>query len=308
MRLSAMLIAVVMSLGFLQVNTVYADEVIPIDYLSDAEMCYELGLIIGSGDGITADYLDSDAQRIHAAVILLRMIGLEDDMLAYDYVGKPNFTDVSDNGYEQRLLAYLHQNSDLGWVGNDDGAFNARQPLTAKMLTKVLLEILGYEQGYDFTWNGVFRKANDLGMNTYSEFNNPELNIAQVCDLIVEALTKLKKDQTLLISELVDKGIVKESTAVDLGLIRASLSIEYVDVETLNQLKVYLNVPIDEITVEDVTVDGAFIESVRLEDNGQIMYVRLAGIENGNSYILKISGAKYANSLQKDSHYMFKVH
>lgn len=307
MRLSAILISMVLSLNLLQLNTA-TDEVIPIDYLEDAEMCYELGLIVGSGDGVTADYLESDAKRIHATVILLRMLGLESDMLEFDYIGMPNFKDVSSNGYEQRLLAYLYEHDELGWIGNDAGEFNASQDLTAKMLTKVLLEILGFEQGYDFSWSTVFDKANQLGMNKYSEYDNPTLNIAEVCDLIVEALTKLKRDQTLLISDLIDSGIINESIAVDLGLIRAGLNIEYVDVESFNQLKVYLNVPIDQITVDDITVSGAFIESVKLEESGQIMYVRLVGIEAGKYYTIKISGSKYGNIVQKNTHYTFKVH
>jgi len=74
-KLLAVVLAVAMLATF--VVPVFADDV------TDAEKCEILGMLEGTGEGVTAEYLVSTPQRYQAAIMYLRLKGLEDIALAY---------------------------------------------------------------------------------------------------------------------------------------------------------------------------------------------------------------------------------
>ncbi|MDF2719073.1 MAG: hypothetical protein K0R28_5998, partial [Paenibacillus sp.] len=58
---------------------------------TDAQVAAELGVLQGDGSGITAGYLAKTTTRIQAAILFLRLKGLEQTALAYK--GTDNFSD-----------------------------------------------------------------------------------------------------------------------------------------------------------------------------------------------------------------------
>src|SRR5690554_3618247 len=73
--------------------------------LTDADVCEILGILKGSGEGVTEEYLGETSERYQAAIMTLRLAGLEEE--AEDYTGEDNFDDADEIWAEgQNMLAY----------------------------------------------------------------------------------------------------------------------------------------------------------------------------------------------------------
>lgn len=285
----------------LQSSFIYASTEIPINQLKNAEICLELGLILGDGTGVDVSYLSSDAERLQAAVIMLRLMGLEEDMLQFDYEGETTFKDIPQSDYEARLLSYLHNHPELGWVGDEDGYFNSYQLLSAKELTKVLLETLKYKQGLDFTWESVFDFAHNKGFARLDSYSGRTLQVIDVCGFIIDVLTKINKDEVLLIDKLIDANVVDKNIAEFYGLIRADLKIDYVDTISNTLIRLYFNVQIDEIDENQITVEGLHVLGAYLNEGGMTADVSISSGEVGERYEVTVSGAKFAGDHEVDA-------
>src|SRR5690554_884387 len=80
---------------------------------TDVEIAGYLALLIRDGDGLTADYLAKSTTRYQAAVMFLRLKGLQDEAFAFS--GTNNFADASlVSTKNQAVLAYLLANQELG--------------------------------------------------------------------------------------------------------------------------------------------------------------------------------------------------
>ncbi|MGI6778241.1 MAG: hypothetical protein ACOX7R_09590 [Acetivibrionales bacterium] len=134
-----------------------------VEAMSDAEICEKLGILKGEGSGLTDEYLDSVPTRMQAAIMFLRLKGLENK--AIEYQGQFNFKDAGKVWSGGRaMLAYLKANPELGWLGDGTGNFNPLAPVEAKEYTKVLLTALGYQQDVDFSWENVEEFATSIGI------------------------------------------------------------------------------------------------------------------------------------------------
>ncbi|MGB3990095.1 MAG: hypothetical protein WBL32_06115, partial [Acetivibrionales bacterium] len=131
---------------------------------SDAEICEALDILRGDGAGVTDTYLAKGTERYQAAILYLRLIGKEDEAIAF--TGEENFDDA-DLIYAggQRILAYLKANPGLGWTGVGGNKFEPTNPASAQMIYKVLLEALGYKQDVDFTWAETLDFAAENGLS-----------------------------------------------------------------------------------------------------------------------------------------------
>jgi predicted lipoprotein with Yx(FWY)xxD motif/plastocyanin len=130
---------------------------------SETQVVADLGILVGDGAGLSEEYLNKDTTRIQAAIMFLRLKGLEADASAFE--GKANFSDaklVWSGG--QTILAYLKANPQLGWQGMGNGAFDPLSGITAQQYYKVMLEALGYTQGMDFEYADVFTFAAKNGL------------------------------------------------------------------------------------------------------------------------------------------------
>lgn len=188
----------------------------------DAQTCAAIDVLRGDGSGVTEVYLAKNTNRSQGAKILLRLMGLEVEADAY--TGTATFLDASDaTAYWQPMLAYLKANPDVGFQGYPDGTFQPNKIMTAQEIYKVLLVSLGYVENEDFTWGEVFSFAAGVGLTALDgmgEITNDDLATA-----LVEALQANKKDGQLLISFLIDEGVVDLIDAQNAGLVPMELTI-----------------------------------------------------------------------------------
>lgn len=210
----ALLLAFMMM--FSTITTVFANETATIG--TDAEALKTIGVLQGDNSaGVTPEYLAKGTTRMQAAIMYLRLKGLEDEAMAF--TGTTNFADANTMTWNagKAIMAYLKANPQLGWVGADAGKFNPLEAITVNQYYKVMLEALGYKQGTDFEWANVMAFAASKGLvklagNT--SFKNNDVAIATVEALKINT----KADAKTLAAVLVDAGMVNKAAAIAAGL------------------------------------------------------------------------------------------
>lgn len=205
---------------------------------TDAEIVESLNMLRGDGHGVTDEYLAKETTRIQAAIMFLRLKGLENEALYY--TGTENFADADtlDWARGRAILAYLKAHPELGWIGDGKG-FSPLKHINAKEYYKVMLEALGYKQDVDFTWSEVLSFAHAKGLNKAAyvdKFRNRHIATATVealkansksGDMLVEILIKdgaLDRDlvKALDFVELPPEGIMEEAKALDSTTIKVA--------------------------------------------------------------------------------------
>lgn len=265
---------------------VFADE------MTAAEQCETLGMLQGNGDGVTAEYLATAPTRMQAAIMYLRLLGLEDEALAYE--GTANFEDaglVWAGG--QAILAYLLANPDLGWQGTVAGVtFDPLATIDAQSYYKVMLEALGYEQGVDFEWADVLTFAADKGLLAVADAD--PFTVADLATATVEALQAENSDGEVLIDALVADGIVTLADAQTAGLVEVELAVESVEPTDLNEVTVTFNKAVED--TDDISFKvkkGAAVYGTTVEWNEAGDAAVLTTVINlpAADYTVEITGA-----------------
>ena len=179
-----------------------------------AEKLYELGLFMGIGndtDGNPAFSLDTGATRVQGIVMLIRLIGAEEEALKGTYACP--FEDVQ--GWAEPYVGYAYAK---GLTNGDTGAtFNPGGTLTAAHYLAFVLRALGYEDGADFEWSSAWTLTDTLGITNgeYNEENNTLLR-GGIAEISLAALYKENVTTgNLLIEDLIAMGVVPESAATD---------------------------------------------------------------------------------------------
>ncbi len=201
-------------------NTTISDE---------AAIAEAIGMLKGEGNGVTPEYLATQPTRLQAAIMYLRLRGLEEEALAW--TGTANFPDGENYVWEggEAIMAYLKSHPELGWQGAD-GMFLPNAKINAQSFYKVMLEALGYKQNSvdvigDFTWAGTFNFAADLGMVSVADVTNFTVNDLAIATL--EALViPVKNSEMTLIATLVEAGIIDMETAILVGLYEDPATVE----------------------------------------------------------------------------------
>ncbi len=195
-----------------------SDDETPVVEKSAGEICADLGILKGGANGkVDEEYLSTSTQRIQAAIIYLRLLGLEEEARAFD--GTENFADASKvaDASAVKLMAYLKANPDLGWVG-DGKNFNPTEQVSAQQFYKVLLTTLGYTQGEDFEYSETIAFAKFSGLSKIASVN--KLTNADMATALTEALASSFKGggpSDTLISKLVNDGIIDAAKAIAAG-------------------------------------------------------------------------------------------
>jgi hypothetical protein len=273
---------------------------------TDAQIVEILGVLKGDGAGVTDTYLAKGTNRMQAAQLYLRLIGLEDEALAE--TSTDNFDDanlVYAGG--QRILAYLKAHPELGWEGVGGNKFEPTAPASAQMIYKVMLEALGYKMGTDFEWADTLTFAADKGLSKIADVTNMTNNDLAIA--LVEALqAKVKGTETTLLKKLIDDKIVDEAKAIEAGLIEATpAALEVVDVEADNLVRVVVtfNQAIDKDSIDDgdFEVAGNDIkkDDVSLSDDKKVATLKVAAanaLSNGDEATIEISGIKSASGAE----------
>ena len=78
-------------------------------------------MLIGEGDGITEDYIKTVPTRVQAAIMVLRLNGVDADAAAF--TGTDNFADASLEAWAMPYLAYLKAHKEFGLEGTGNNMF-----------------------------------------------------------------------------------------------------------------------------------------------------------------------------------------
>lgn len=176
------------------------------DHTACAEHLHDLGLFQGTAQGYE---LDRAPTRGEAAVMLVRLLGEEQNALTLEYSAP--FTDLQN--WEKPYVQYLY---DMGaTTGVSSTAFAPEEPCTAQMYAAFILRALGYtETEGDFTYAGVNAFAQQIGLYDTAVIDTGEFLRDDVAAASYTALSLTPKGsaQTLL-EQLVESGAVDAQAA-----------------------------------------------------------------------------------------------
>lgn len=120
-----------------------------------AQELWKLGSFLGSDGSFR---LDEPSTRAEAAVMVTRLLGKESEAKqnAYEYP----FTDVPD--WASAYVGYLYVSKFTS--GISDTEFGSSQELTSAQYITMILRVLGYKDGVDFTWDNPYDLALSIGL------------------------------------------------------------------------------------------------------------------------------------------------
>lgn len=172
----------------------------------------DIYLFMGSNKGFE---LNRPATRLEALILFLRLIGEENQALAYN--GKHPFTDVPfwANDTANKYVAYAY---DMGYTkGVSVKLFGTRNIVTAEQYMTFVLRALGYVDGTDFQWEESIDKSIQYGILSPSDKDMLHRR-GFYRDLVVyvscNSLFATKKGtNTQLLTTLIQKGLVTDLQA-----------------------------------------------------------------------------------------------
>ena len=177
------------------------------DFEDVADELNALGLFKGTDDGYD---LDRAPTRIEGLVMLLRMLGLEEDALACE--AENPFTDVS--GWQTPYVAYAYASGLTN--GTTDTTYSPGAVCNAQMYVTFVLRALGYssDEGGDFTYAGALEFGAGIGV-FYDALAGGDFLRDQMVAVSYLALAAAPKDGEFncLLEKLVAGGAVSEEAA-----------------------------------------------------------------------------------------------
>lgn len=153
--------------------------------------------------------LDRPANRMESAVMLVRLLGAEQEALSENYTHP--FTDVA--SWAEPYVGYLYKYDLTKGIGKN--LFGSEQLIDEKSYLTFLLRVLGYsdKNGEDFTWDTVEQAAKSAGLL------NPGESLGQGTSLLRMRLSTLSWRAMLnnhidynkpLIALLYESGVIQE--------------------------------------------------------------------------------------------------
>ncbi len=266
---------------------------------ADAQACVTLGMLQGSDQGVTAEYLAGESTRLQAAIMTLRLKGLEKDALAY--VGDKNFADMTDFAWAEgkNAVAYLLAHPELGFIG-DGVNFMPNQKIDEASYYKVMLTALGYKQTTaevvgDYAWADVLTFAKSLGLapQALTTFTNND-----IAKITIEALKAKNKDGKVLVNALVAAGTLTNEKAIAAGLIGSAVEGTIKTVKAIGNtvVEVEYTEAVDKAAAENVDnykVEGLEIKAATLDGTKKVL-LETAAQTSGKTYTL-VAGDQKVN-------------
>ena len=170
---------------------------------------------------VRGDYaLDAPATRAHAAVLLVRLAGAEQEASRQAVTARsPYYTAPA---YARSSIAYA---AARGWITSLTAqSYRPDEPVTADAWCSMLLRMLGYsDRSGDSTPSGAAVFAQRIGL--LSQPLSGELTRGQLFQSIRDALTFSYKDGSTTVAErLVERGAASQATVSALGLLDRELT------------------------------------------------------------------------------------
>ncbi len=135
-----------------------------VNIASRADVLKELGLFLGYASGYE---LQKNATRLQGLVVFLRIMGLEDEALAY--TGTHPFTDIAEDNWGYPYVAYAY---DMGFTkGYSETQFKPNLQITAKQYIAFMMRALNYEEDVDFVYSTLLTDCVSLGLYHQAEID-----------------------------------------------------------------------------------------------------------------------------------------
>lgn len=175
------------------------------DYNAQADALNEMGLFLGTDKGYELDRIPT---RAEAAVMLVRLLGKEDEAKAGTY--DTPFTDIPD--WAAHAVGYMYANNLTKGTGAT--TFGCGDICSEQMFAAFVLRALGYnESSGDFTFAQAQEYAENIGLiehaNTPDQFKRDDM-----VALSYSALFQLVKNgSTTLLEKLISERVVEAAAA-----------------------------------------------------------------------------------------------
>lgn len=288
--------------------------ILPVELFAAADISYEgricrdLGILKGDTGVVDNDYLQTRPTRLQAAIMYLRLKGLEQEAL--DYIGGNNFKDAYSIAWREgrNVLSYLKDHPELGWIG-DGVNFLPYNLIDSKAYYKVLLESLGYKQKIDgegdFDWNSVLEFAASKGLKKVA--NERYFTVECLAIATVEALnTKMKNTGMKLIDYLVEIGAVDRDAARDLDMYSEDIDaeIKYVRAISNSKVEVVFTEPVGSGAADEDLYDISQLDILRAAmKNDSAVIIDTTAMKENTTYTLVFDGRSYSfKGLKKDTY------
>ena len=175
------------------------------NYTNCADSLHEMGLFQGTQNGYD---LDRTPTRAEASVMLVRLLGKEDEAKALTYTAP--FTDLK--GWEKPYVQYLYSNGLAN--GTNRTTFHPTGKCTAQMYAVFLLRALGYSDTADFSYANAIETAREQGIYDTGIINvqNFLRDDAAAASYTVLSVSPKNSEGTLL-DQLVSENAITEADA-----------------------------------------------------------------------------------------------
>lgn len=259
-----------------------------VDSNTNADRLNALGLFKGTGNGYE---LEGTATRIQGLVMLIRLMGEEDEALACTSANP--FEDVTNELYA-RYAAYGYAKGYANGISAN--AYNPDGKLDFKSYITFLLRALGYDdKAGDFSWERAPEKAAQIGLTDSASAsfilnNNPTLYRADIVDLSYSALTyKFKDGSKTMAEKLIGDGVFTRAQAQAQGVLNGNIPFAYTnrDYSTISRETNTYSLPSGKVKADVVTVN-TLNPKVKVKT---FMVNNTLGATDSFSNIVKNSGA-----------------
>lgn len=186
--------------------------------LTSAELFMSANILRGSDKGYE---LDRALNRIEGIVMLIRMLGVEEDALAYD--GQ----DLAFDDIPQWGLKYIDYAYDMALIrGVNEREFRPKDSIHYYSFCTLMLRTLGYsEEAGDFDWFTAADFASDLDIGLAKDFTKNSFTRNDAVDVMMKTLNApLKGESQRLIDRLVEEKKMDDDIA---QLIDVQLFVKY---------------------------------------------------------------------------------
>ncbi len=261
-----------------------------------AEVLNAIKILKGNEEGYN---LSGKLRRSEAAALIVRMMGEESKVMGNKsaYI-VTNFADVKSTDWFAPYVGYCYKNGII--LGLPDGTFKPNDYISEKSFAQLVLGVMGYKSGSDFSWDTVKRFMHDTGLvtdvsYTVSTDDNTNYTRGESVTLLYSSLTKKRKNSEKTVCDLlIDKNVINQSTAKKHGLIKfdeEKTSIKKVSVIDTDTIEVEMNekVIVDAMDVE-VYANGSRLKITDFETKNDTLKIFVEDeLYNERKFELKIN-------------------
>ena len=246
-----------------------------------AEVLNAIKILKGNEDGYN---LSGKLRRSEAATLVVRMMGEESKVIgnksAYTVTV---FSDVRSSDWFSPYVGYCYKNGII--LGFPDGTFKPNDYISEKSFAQLVLGVMDYKSGADFTWDTVKRFMYDQNLvsdvaYTVSTDDNTNYTRGEAVTLLYNSLGKKRKgsDKTVF-DQLINKNVTTEAMAKKYGFLNIDeekTMIEKISVIDTNRLEVEFN---EEIIVDakdiDIYANSTLLKIKDFETHGDTLKIEV---------------------------------